>query len=143
MIKNIWSIKNIVVPLQASYEGKVVLRLQKMIKKLIIISLVCIVSFGFSVSAQEPFNSSWNSTSSMMQSGSAYSSQVSPVGADNVGYSASTTYDSPSRVSNRRNGFDMGAEANQSEESPVGDSYILLLFAAVAMAVTVVRRRKA
>jgi len=113
-----------------------------MIKKLIIISFACIFMLGLNLYAQEP-SASWNSTSSMMQSGSSYSSQISPVGAENITYSS---MDAPSGVSNRRNGFltpGDGVDPNTDTDSPIGAPYIMLLFAGVAATAVAVRRKKA
>ncbi|MBQ4508876.1 MAG: hypothetical protein II970_08280 [Paludibacteraceae bacterium] len=110
-----------------------------MIKKLIIISFACIFMLGLNLYAQEP-SASWNSTSSMMQSGSSYSSQISPVGAENITYSS---MDAPSGVSNRRNGFLTPGDPNGDTESPIGAPYIMLLFTGVAATAVAIRRKKA
>ena len=113
-----------------------------MIKKLIIISFACIFLLGGRLYAQEP-SASWNSTSSMMQSGSSYSSQISPVGAENIDFSSASA---PSGVSNRRNGFITpgdGVDPNTDPESPVGSPYIMLLFAVAAATVAAIRRKRA
>ena len=110
-----------------------------MIKKLIIISFACIFLLGGRLYAQEP-SASWNSTSSMMQSGSSYSSQISPVGAENIDFSSASA---PSGVSNRRNGFITPGDPNTDPESPVGSPYIMLLFAVAAATVAAIRRKRA
>ena len=97
----------------------------------VLYSAVCIAQ-------NTPFSSGMSSTSSsMMQTGSAYTPQISPVGA---GSPMDMTSTGPS---NRRNAFETPGEANQSTESPVGEPYILLIFAAVAAAVVYIKQRKA
>ena len=104
--------------------------------KLLLIFMV-LLPLSFSVAqSSEPFNRGMVSTSSsMMQTGSAYSSQITPVGATSP--IAATQY----APSNRRGAFETPGEANQSEESPVGEPYIMLAFAAIAAGAIYLRRR--
>ena len=90
----------------------------------------------------------WQSTSTMQGSGSAYSSQVTTVGAANVGNMATTTYSqSPSMASGRRRINDGGTNNDgghtEDENSPLGDAVLpLLLMAAGFGLYTALRRRK-
>lgn len=43
---------------------------------------------------------------------------------------------------NLRRGFDHGAESGQSDESPIGEPWILLLFAAATAATIALRNRR-
>ena len=89
----------------------------------------------------------WQSTSSMQGSGSAYSSQVTTVGAANVGNMATTTYSqSPSMASGRRRINDGGTNQDggiTDPNSPIGDAMLpLMLMAASFGLYTALRRRK-
>lgn len=82
-------------------------------------------------------------TSTMPGSGSEYSSQVTAPGASYVGDMASTTEaNSPGRPTGKRRSFDTGSETQQSSESPIGEPWVLLAFAAGAAAVIAARRRR-
>ena len=88
----------------------------------------------------------WQSTSSMQGSGSAYSSQVTAVGATNVNSIATTTesYSPAKTPSKPRRAFDNGPETGQSEEFPIGDAVLpMLLCAAVFCGVIALRRKRA
>jgi hypothetical protein len=86
--------------------------------------------------ASDPFNSGMVSTSSsMMQTGSAYSSQISPVGA-------TSPFETQYSPSNRRGAFEKPGEANQSNDSPIGEPYVMVAFAALAAAAIYMWRRK-
>ncbi len=80
--------------------------------------------------------------SDIMNSGSAYSSSVSAVGAEQVDEMAPTTYST--RVM-RRGDDDWGENQNPGYggvDSPIGEPLVLLFFAAVAAAVISLRIRK-
>ena len=84
------------------------------------------------------------SSSSMMGSGSAYSSTVTPVGSYDAPQMATTSGSTPRGVSGRRNSGDFGDGGNVEDNnkdigSPVGDPWILLLFA-IAAAIFVKRK---
>ncbi len=87
----------------------------------------------------------FQSTSTMLGSGSQYAPQVSPVGAEapisdpSVGSYGSTE----SEGRHRRNAFINGPESGKSSESPAGDGWGLLAFAAAGAGVVYLRRRKA
>ena len=86
----------------------------------------------------------WQSTSTMQGSGSAYSSQVTAVGATRVGSVATTTY-SPSQAPSgpRRSKEDPGNTGVTGTGSPLGDAVLpLLLMAAGFGLYTALRRRK-
>ena len=87
-------------------------------------------------------------TSSLPGSGSAYSSQVTAVGASVAASEASTTNETytPGAPGAIRRGFiDPSNPGNQSNESPVGDAVLPLMLMAMVYAVysaTRVYRRK-
>lgn len=79
----------------------------------------------------------WTS-STMLGSGSAYSSTVTPVGSYDAPQMATTSSNSPMGMRGRQNSGDFGdgnegggnvEDENQDIGSPVGDPWILLLFA--------------
>lgn len=89
----------------------------------------------------------WESTSSMQGSGSAYSAQVTAVGATSAADMGTTTTAnySPGRPGQVRKGFlDPNNPGNQSNESPIGDAVLPLAFMALAFAgVIYFRKRRA
>ena len=115
------------------------------------ILMVCLLPLA--VSAQQQ----WQSTSSMQESGSRYSSKVTPVGATGVGAMSSTTSsfapaqapNGPRRVgegegnSTELPGFDDDAPDYGKGPSPVGDAVLPLMLMAFAFSgVVALRRRK-
>ncbi len=99
------------------------------------------------------------STSTMQGTGSTYQSKVIAVDAPQAEYTylqmQSTsimmeTGEIPTPFSDEedtgyhgpRRSFDTGAEEGQSEEYPVGEPWILLMFAAAAAATVAIRRRR-
>ena len=81
----------------------------------------------------------------MQGSGSAYSSQVTAVGATSVNSMAGTAASAPANAPSRpRRGFDHGPEGgDQSNEGPVGDAVLPLMLMALAFGgVVAFRRRK-
>ena len=116
----------------------------KMIILLVLSALVvCSVpakAQGWQEQQEQP---AWTS-STMLGSGSAYSSTVSPVGSCDAPQMATTSGSTPRGVSGRRNSGDFGdggnvEDDNQDIGSPVGDPWILLLFA-IAAAIFVKRK---
>ena len=108
--------------------------------KRIVMIIMAVALIALPTMAQE-----WESTSSMQGSGSAYSSQVTAVGATqaaDMGTTTSANY-SPGRPGSIRRGFDTGGETGQSTESPIGEPWVLAIFAAVFAGVIAVRRRRA
>lgn len=83
-------------------------------------------------------------TSTMVGSGSAYSPQVTEVGATTVSSNVTTTTESysPAQTPNRAKKFDTGAESGQSNESPIGEPWILAVFALAFGGVIFLRRRR-
>lgn len=102
-------------------------------KKRMIFVIVCIVMscpFSLSLRAQD-----WKSTSAMQGSGSMYTPKVMPVGDMEVPQQATTTSDicSPKRGGSiRRADFGEGQDGGyQDTNSPVGEAWCLLAFAAL------------
>ena len=98
--------------------------------------------------------STYQSSSAVVESDLQYQSYQSTVYApfDNTMPSENTSlYQSPSNSdsgdrsnapSNRRNLGGVGDPGNQSQESPVGEAWVMLFFAAVAALVVYIRRRR-
>ena len=107
---------------------------------MITVVLGALVACSVPVAAQQ--DNAW-STGGVAGSGSAYSSQVTPVGATAPEEMATTTYSTaPNRSAARRSGFDNAAQDdNQDTSFPIGSAWALLAFAAIGGAV-VLRRRK-
>ena len=85
----------------------------------------------------------WQSTSTMQGSGSAYSPQVTAVGAVTASEMATTTYSPAKAPSGPRRGFDVGGESGRSDEFPIGDAVLpMLLCAAVFCGVIALRRKR-
>jgi len=87
----------------------------------------------------------WESTSSMQGSGSAYSAQVTAVGATSAADMGTTTTANyaPGRPGQLRKGFDTGGDTPQGP-SPIGDAVLPLAFMALAFAgVIYFRKRRA
>jgi len=76
----------------------------------------------------------WQSTSTMQGSGSAYSAQVTAVGAVEATDMATTTesYTPANGAHRARRDFDGGAESGQSSEFPIGDAVLPLMLLACA-----------
>ena len=87
----------------------------------------------------------WQSTSTMQGSGSAYSPQVTAVGAASATSEATTTESyspasGPHRA--RRDFIDPNNPGHQSEEFPIGDAVLPLLFMSLAFAGVVYFRKR-
>ena len=90
----------------------------------------------------------WQSTSAMKGSGSVYAPQVTGVGAagvDNLASTTTETYSPANASSGPRKTLGHGTDAgSQSEEFPIGDAVLPLLFLSLAFCgVIYLRRRKA
>ena len=115
--------------------------------------LVCLLPVG----AQ---NRPWQSTSAMQQ-GSTHKFDIRAVDATNVTYKyLLMTSTSPLRAGEEspllvaeeeandtfkksiRRGFDTGGETGASNESPIGEPWVMLLFAAALAATTAIRLRR-
>ena len=87
----------------------------------------------------------WQSTSTMQGSGSAYSAQVTAVGAAEATDMATTTESyTPANGAHRarRDFIDPNNPGHQSEEFPIGDAVLPLLLLACAYLIIRVMRRK-
>lgn len=83
----------------------------------------------------------WQSTSTMQGSGSAYSPQVTAVGATEVTSEATTTESySPAKGPNRARRGLIGGPEDTLGPSPIGSEWTLLLYAALAAIVIAVRK---
>ena len=108
-------------------------------KKLFIV-VVMVAAFVLPTMAQTA--QEWQSTSAMQTSGSAYTPQVTAVGAAAVSEMATTTENySPSKAPGIRRGFDTGGESGRSDESPIGDEMIPLMLLAMLYAFYLWRRK--
>ncbi len=105
------------------------------------ILMVCLLPLEVSAQQQE-----WQSTSSMQESGSRYSSKVTPVGATGVGAMSSTTSSfAPAQAPSgpRRVGSTELPDPNRSSDSPLGDAVLPLMLMAFAFSgILYLRRRK-
>ncbi len=110
----------------------------KMIIVLVLSALVvCSVPANAQGWQEQQEQPGWTS-STMLGSGSAYSSTVTPVGSYDAPQMATTSSNSPMGMRGRQNSGDFGdgnegggnvEDDNQDIGSPVGDPWILLLFA--------------
>ena len=80
----------------------------------------------------------------MQPSGSNYAPQVNAVGATTVGEMATTTESySPAKASSGpRRVFDLGGDTKPSEQSPIGDAVLPLLFLSLAFCGVIYLRRR-
>ena len=106
------------------------------------ILMVCLLPLAVSAQQQE-----WQSTSSMQESGSRYSSKVTPVGATGVGAMSSTTSSfAPAQAPNgprRSTGNNQNPGNTGDTSSPIGDAVLPLMLMAFAFSgVVALRRRK-
>ena len=108
------------------------------------ILMVCLLPLAVSAQQQE-----WQSTSSMQESGSRYSSKVTPVGATGVGAMSSTSSSfAPAQAPSRpRRADEWGHNQDGGEtgdnNSPIGDAVLPLMLMAFAFSgVVALRRRK-
>ena len=104
--------------------------------KLFIIALLSVVTVLAHAQQQE-----WQSTSAMRGAGSAYSPQVTAVGATSVSNSATTTESNYPGLPGGRvvHGFDTGGDTPPGP-SPVGDAVLPLM--ALGLAYAVYRRKR-
>lgn len=91
----------------------------------------------------------FQSTSALRPSGSQYSPSVAPVGSLTPNYIESPAGSLPSATSGRRNAameaddFDSPEEEGRSDQYPVGDGWVMLVFAALCAGGIYLKRRKA
>ncbi len=128
--------------------------------KAYMITLVALITCATSYAADIRYWQPMQSTSAMQATGSMHQSKVTAVDAPQAQYTylqmQSTsimmeTGEIPTPFSdeeegngpkgNLRRGFDHGAESGQSDESPIGEPWILLLFAAATAATIAIRHR--
>lgn len=129
--------------------------------KAYMITLVALITCATSYAADIRYWQPMQSTSAMQATGSMHQSKVTAVDAPQAQYTylqmQSTsimmeTGEIPTPFSdeeegngpkgNLRRGFDHGAESGQSDESPIGEPWILLLFAAATAAAIAMRNRR-
>lgn len=106
------------------------------------ILMVCLLPLAALAQQQE-----WQSTSTMQGSGSAYSSQVTAVGATSVGGMATTTTAAAPSRPRRTTSSDPWSGGNETTEekdagSPIGDALLPLSLMALAFCGVVYIRRK-
>lgn len=102
--------------------------------------MVCLLPLALNAqTAQE-----WQSTSSMQGSGSAYSSQVTAVGATGVAVMGTTSSAPANAPSGPRRSYGTNQDGGKTDpNSPIGDALLpLLLMAAGFGLYTALRRRK-
>ena len=109
-----------------------------------IMVLSALVACSVPAAAQQ--DNPW-STGGVAGSGSAYSSQVTPVGATAPEEMATTTYSNQSsnaRRGNARRGLEDTANPGHTEDesSPIGSALALLTFAAVGAGVVLKRKKE-
>ena len=128
--------------------------------KAYMITLVALITCATSYAADIRYWQPMQSTSAMQATGSMHHTKVTAVDAPQAQYTylqmQSTsimmeTGEIPTPFSdeeegngpkgNLRRGFDHGAESGQSDESPIGEPWILLLFAAATAATIALRNR--
>lgn len=112
----------------------------------ILILLVCsMLSYAQTFSSTSPYRVDGKvaPASEQTQRYSSYQSTVYEPFTDALPSSAGSTTDEHFTITERKNGFIKPGDPNTSEESPVGEPWILLLFAAVAAAIVALRQRRA
>lgn len=111
--------------------------------KLYIIALLSLMSFA-AYAASNTQAQEWKSTAPMRMSGSAYSPQVTEVGAAcAASAAASTEASSPNKApGGPRKDKILGPDSDYGHESPIGDAVLPLLLMAAAFAAVVAIRRK-
>ncbi len=110
-------------------------------KFMMILMAVALIALPTMAQQQE-----WQSTSAMQTSGSSYSPQVNAIGAEGAYQMATTTttdtYSPASGPNRAKKDFNNPGEYGQSEESPVGEPWILAAFALAFGGVVAFRRRR-
>ncbi len=104
------------------------------------------IIMGVALMALPTMAQDWQSTSSMQGSGSAYSAQVTAVGAvAATDMAATTTTDESSSGPNRRRGkkFDDGGLPGKPNDTPLGDAALPLLLLACAYLILRATRTRA
>lgn len=113
----------------------------KDMRKVVIMMIMGVALMALPTMAQD-----WQSTSSMQGSGSAYSAQVTAVGAAEVtDMATTTTTDESSSGPNRRRGKKWDAEElpdKPTDPTPLGDAMLPMLLMALAFCGVVYYRRK-
>ena len=118
----------------------------KDMRKVVIMMIMGVALMALPTMAQD-----WQSTSSMQGSGSAYSAQVTAVGAAEVTDMAQTTTNESSGPNRRKgkkeddpfNGQNIGGTGNPNEPgTPIGDAMLPMLLMAMLFAGVVYTRRK-
>ncbi len=108
---------------------------------MITVVLGALVACSVPAAAQQ--DNAW-STGGVAGSGSAYSSQVTPVGAESPEAMATTTYSNQSSNARRGNARKVGPSdaGYKDNSSPIGSALALLTFAAVGAGVVLKRKKE-
>ncbi len=118
----------------------------KDMRKVVIMMIMGVALMALPAMAQD-----WQSTSSMQGSGSAYSAQVTAVGAAEVTDMATTTTDGSSGPNRRKGKKDYGSDPFSGTivdhdindvDNPIGDAVLPMLLMALAFCGVVYYRRK-
>ena len=112
--------------------------------KRIVMIIMAVALIALPTMAQED---QWQSTSSMQGSGSAYSSQVTAVGATDINSMATTTESySPAKAPSgpkKAGNWGEGLDEYGRGDSPIGDAVLPMLFMAIAFGGYIaIKRRK-
>ena len=118
-------------------------KIETMRHKLYIIALLSLLSIAAHAVTYNPALE-WKTTSPMMMSGSAYTSQVTEVGAEYAASAATTTetYSPNKAPSGPRREKILGPQDDPANQFPIGDAVLPLMLMAVAFAAIVAIRRK-
>ncbi len=113
-------------------------------KKLICYLFLLTLLVAVPLSAQD-----FKSTSAMQPTGTNYTPSITPVGSQTPNYVGSPMGSLPAspmerqRAAMEEDDFDSPEETNRSDQFPIGDAWIMLLFAAIGMSVVAIKKRKA
>ena len=108
--------------------------------KRIVMILMAVALIALPTMAQQD---QWQSTSTMQGSGSAYSAQVTEVGATSANEMVTTTYSSAKAPSGPRRVIGTNSDGGEgSNDSPIGDAVLPLMLMALAYAAVIAFRKR-